>query len=69
MTQRRIDMHTRLLMMEFFWFVFCPLFLLQQTKKKKRKICGRGKNVGLGLAKVSLSLQTVSRLLFFFVGS
>lgn len=37
MTQRRIDMHTRLLMMEFFWLVFCPLFLLQQTKKKKEK--------------------------------
>ena len=56
-----------------FWFVsssspfvpFLPLFLLQAKKKREKFAKERGKNVGLGLAKVSLSLQTVSRLLFF----
>ena len=60
----------------FFWFVssslspfvpFLPLFLLQ-AKKKREKFAGEGKMWDLASPK-SLSLQTVSRLLFFFVGS
>ena len=57
-----------------FWFVsssslvpFLPLFLLQ-AKKKREKFAGEGKMWDLASPK-SLSLQTVSRLLFFFVGS
>ena len=61
----------------FFWFVsssspfvpFLPLFLLQAKKKKEKNLRKReGKMWDLASPK-SLSLQTVSRLLFFFVGS
>ena len=62
MTQRRIDMHT-----PFDDGIFLPLFLLHQTKKRE-KFAGEGKMWDLASPK-SLSLQTVSRLLFFFVGS
>ena len=46
-----------------------PLFLLQ-AKKKKRKICGRGKNVGLGLAKVSFFANRLASSFLFcgFIG-
>jgi len=60
-------------MMEFFGLfprrplVPLPLFLLQ-AKKKREKFAGEGKMWDLASPK-SLSLQTVSRLLFFFVGS
>jgi len=47
--------------------IFLPLFLLHQTKKRE-KFAGEGKMWDLASPK-SLSLQTVSRLLFFFVGS
>ena len=60
----------------FFWFVsssspfvpFLPLFLLQAKKKEKNLRKREGKMWDLASPK-SLSLQTVSRLLFFFVGS
>ena len=47
---------------------FLPLFLLQAKKKEKNLRKREGKMWDLASPK-SLSLQTVSRLLFFFVGS
>ena len=47
---------------------FAFLFLLQT--KKKRKICGRGKNMGLGLAKVSFFANRLASSFLFcgFIG-
>jgi hypothetical protein len=49
---------------------FCAFFAFvsPSSKKKREKFAGEGKMWDLASPK-SLSLQTVSRLLFFFVGS
>ena len=59
-----------------FWFVSSSLspcafaFVSPSSKKKKRKICGRGKNVGLGLAKVSFFANRLASSFLFcgFIG-
>ena len=73
MTQRRIDMHTPF-DDGIFWFVsssspfLCLCLCFSFKQKKREKFAGEGKMWDLASPK-SLSLQTVSRLLFFFVGS
>ena len=62
----------------FFWFVsssspfvpFLPLFLLQAKKKREKFAKERGKNVGLGLAKVSFFANRLASSFLFcgFIG-